>query len=142
MELSTGVLGYLNFERPDYTQENRVHTSLQRLANSIAIVLDNQEMFSSVKASQSRFNALLESMTEGVVLIGKTGSLLYANKTARGILSISPEASIAKVESYIEERFRKVYLADGQNNQQDFLRVPGGTSAKWIRISLLRRPAS
>ena len=105
MELSTGVLGYLNFERPDYTQENRVHTSLQRLANSIAIVLDNQEMFSSVKASQSRFNALLESMTEGVVLIGKTGSLLYANKTARGILSISPEASIAKVESYIEERF-------------------------------------
>lgn len=81
-------------------------------------------------------------MTEGVVLIGKTGSLLYANKTARGILSISPEASIAKVESYIEERFRKVYLADGQNNQQDFLRVPGGTSAKWIRISLLRRPAS
>lgn len=71
VELSTGVLGYLNFERPDYTQENRVHTSLQRLANSIAIVLDNQEMFSSVKASQSRFNALLESMTEGVVLIGK-----------------------------------------------------------------------
>ena len=124
VELSTGVLGYLNFERPDYTQENRVHTSLQRLANSIAIVLDNQEMFSSVKASQSRFNALLESMTEGVVLIGKTGSLLYANKTARGILSISPEASIAKVESYIEERFRKVYLADGQNNQQDFFAGP------------------
>ena len=56
-------------------------------------------MFSSVKASQSRFNALLESMTEGVVLIGKTGSLLYSNKTAREILSIAPGDGIAKVEN-------------------------------------------
>ena len=124
VKLSTGVLGYLSFERPDYTQENRVNTSLQRLANSIAIVLENKEMFSSVKASQSRFNALLESMTEGVVLIGKTGSLLYSNKTAREILSIAPGDGIAKVESYIEEHFRKVYLADSPNNPQDFFAGP------------------
>lgn len=124
VKLSTGVLGYLSFERPDYTQENRINTSLQRLANSIAIVLENKEMFSSVKASQSRFNALLESMTEGVVLIGKTGSLLYSNKTAREILSIAPGDGIAKVESYIEEHFRKVYLADSPNNPQDFFAGP------------------
>lgn len=124
VKLSTGVLGYLSFERPDYTQENRVNTSLQRLANSIAIVLVNKEMFSSVKASQSRFNALLESMTEGVVLIGKTGSLLYSNKTAREILSIAPGDGIAKVENYIEEHFRKVYLADSPNNPQDFFAGP------------------
>lgn len=124
VELSTGIVGYLNFDRPDCTQENRINTSLQRLANSIAIVLENQEMFSSVKASQSRFNALLESMTEGVVLIGKTGSLLYSNKTARGILSIAPGDVITKVESYIEERFRKVYLAETQNNSQDFFAGP------------------
>lgn len=124
VKLSTGVLGYLSFERPDYTQENRVNTSLQRLANSIAIVLENKEMFSSVKASQSRFNALLESMTEGVVLIGKTGSLLYSNKTAREILSIAPGDGIAKVENYIEEHFRKVYLADSPNNPQDFFAGP------------------
>lgn len=124
VKLSTGVLGYLSFERPDYTQENRINTSLQRLANSIAIVLENKEMFSSVKAPQSRFNALLESMTEGVVLIGKTGSLLYSNKTAREILSIAPGDGIAKVESYIEEHFRKVYLADSPNNPQDFFAGP------------------
>lgn len=124
VELSTGVLGYLSFERPDYTQENRITTSLQRLANSIAIVLENKEMFSSVKASQSRFNALLESMTEGVVLIGKTGSLLYSNKTAREILSIAPGDAIAKVENYIEEHFRKVYLADSPNNQPGFFAGP------------------
>ena len=124
VKLSTGVLGYLSFERPDYTQENRINTSLQRLANSIAIVLENKEMLSSVKASQSRFNALLESMTEGVVLIGKTGSLLYSNKTAREILSIAPGDGIAKVESYIEEHFRKVYLADSPNNPQDFFAGP------------------
>lgn len=63
-----------------------------------------------MKASQSRFNALLESMTEGVVLIGKTGSLLYSNKTAREILSIAPGDGIAKVENYIEEHFRNGYF--------------------------------
>lgn len=120
--INRGIVGYLNYETIDCDSEGTVASALERLAASIAIVLENQEMFSSVKSSQARFNALLESMNEGVVIIGLTGSLLYANRKAKLILDIKAEEVVTKVEEYFETRFRKVYAPELGKVQKEFFR--------------------
>lgn len=99
------TLGYLYFNCGTDTK-SLASGALLRLAHSIAIVMDNQEMYSSLKTSSSRFTALMESMTEGVVLVGKTGSLLYANKVARRILGLEINQEISNFEELFVSLFR------------------------------------
>ena len=56
--------------------------SLQRLANSIAIVLTNEHLVRQLAKEHATLNTVFESMTDGVLIIGRTGRILYANDLA------------------------------------------------------------
>ncbi len=112
-------LGYLYFDHGKIHGTSFSSGPLVRLAHSIAIVLDNQEMYSSLKTSSSRFTALMESMTEGVVLVGKTGSLLYANKAARQLLGLSPTQEVTNFEELFSSLFRLTELSDENREESD-----------------------
>jgi len=102
------VLGCLCFQTSDIQDKNIVLNALERLARSISIVLDNENMFRSIKIDHSRFTSLMESMTEGVILVGLTGSLLYSNNTAASLLGISEGTTIDNVENHINKYFRPI----------------------------------
>lgn len=84
--------------------------ALVRLANSVAIVMDNRSLFTTIEQSHSRFTVLMDSMTDGIVLIGKSGSLLYANQAAKSMLQIRGDESIKDVFAFIDSKFREVHL--------------------------------
>lgn len=102
--LDSQSVGYLVADMECKKDEFKVH-SLERLARSIAIVLDNEKMYSMARIGSSRFTSLLESITDGVVLVGLTGSLIYANSTARRMLDIKPNESIPKVFKHLKNIF-------------------------------------
>lgn len=81
VELLGTVFGTL--EVPEYipiTPDRR--DSLQRLANSIAIVLTNEHLVRQLAKEHATLNTVFESMTDGVLIIGRTGRILYANELA------------------------------------------------------------
>lgn len=102
------VLGCLYFQTLPNQDKYLVLNALERLARSISIVLDNENMFRSIKIDHSRFTSLMESMTEGVILVGLTGSLLYSNNTAASLLGISEGTNIDNIETYINNFFRPI----------------------------------
>lgn len=113
------VMGYLYFDCGHQNSSTFASGPLLRLAHSIAIVMDNQEMYSSLKTSSSRFTALMESMTEGVVLVGKTGSLLYGNKIARRILGLSPSREVTNFEHLFNSLFRTTELGEESMDEEE-----------------------
>ncbi|WP_282196191.1 sensor histidine kinase [Turicimonas muris] len=112
-------LGYLYFDCGDGNPSSFASGPFLRLAHSIAIVMDNQEMYSSLKTSASRFTALMESMTEGVILVGKTGSLLYGNKAARGLLGLMPKQEVLNFEELFSSLFRSSELGEEGFDKQE-----------------------
>lgn len=102
------ILGCLYFQTLEDQDKNIVLNALQRLARSISIVLDNENMFRSIKIDHSRFTSLMESMTEGVILVGLTGSLLYSNNTAASLLGLSEGTKVDNIEAYINKFFRSI----------------------------------
>lgn len=112
-------LGYLYFDCGQGNASSFASGPLLRLAHSIAIVMDNQEMYSSLKTSASRFTALMESMTEGVILVGKTGSLLYGNKAARRLLGLMPEQEVPNFEELFSSLFRSSELGEEGFDKQE-----------------------
>lgn len=106
------VLGYLCFATVPGQEQASVFSSILRLARSISIVLDNENMFRSIKVDHSRFTALMESMSEGVILIRQSGSFLFFNKKAENLLGITEQTPLNSVGAYLSEGFRTLFSAN------------------------------
>lgn len=61
--------------------------SLERLAYALAIVTANARLVEHLSREQAALQTVFESMTDGVVIIGKSGSIRYANEYASKLLN-------------------------------------------------------
>ncbi len=115
------------FALKDEIKTDNAKQSLIRLANSIAIILDNQELYQNIKSSEARFSVLFESMTEGIILIGKSGSLLYGNGVAKRLLSVRPDEYVPSVANLISQKFRKFSL-----DMEEAPSRPDDLTGRWV----------
>ena len=61
--------------------------SLERLAYALAIVSANAKLVEHLSQEQAALQTVFESMTDGVVIIGKSGLIRYANEYAGKLLN-------------------------------------------------------
>lgn len=61
--------------------------SLRRLANSLAIVLANDALLRQLAKEHATLAAVFESVTDGIVILGRSGRILYANEYAGKLLN-------------------------------------------------------
>ena len=61
--------------------------SLRRLANSLAIVLANDALVRQLAKEHATLAAVFESVTDGIVILGRSGRILYANEYAGKLLN-------------------------------------------------------
>ena len=85
--------GYLRVGEGDVLTEERTE-SLRRLADALAIVLANEALVNELSREHATLAAVFRSMTDGVVIIGRSGRVIYSNALADQLLV--PEG---KVES-------------------------------------------
>ncbi|WP_418928230.1 ATP-binding protein [Duodenibacillus massiliensis] len=86
VELSGVTYGWLTVRTEPLLTTDRVD-SLRRLANSLAIVLANDTLVRQLAKEHATLAAVFESMTDGVVIRGKSGRIIYANEYACRLLN-------------------------------------------------------
>ncbi len=86
VELSGRVYGWLTPGSTGVLTSDRTD-SLRRLANSLAIVLANDTLLSQLAKEHATLATVFESMTDGVVILGRSGKVIYANDLACQLLN-------------------------------------------------------
>ena len=86
VELSGETYGWLVADNDSILTPDRVD-SLRRLANSLAIVLANNALIGQLAKDHATLSAVFESMTDGVVILGRSGRIIYANEFACQLLN-------------------------------------------------------
>lgn len=86
VELGGTVYGYLVPGASTVMTPDRVD-SLRRLANSLAIVLANDSLVTQLATEHATLTTVFESMTDGVVILGRSGRIIYANEFACRLLN-------------------------------------------------------
>lgn len=86
VELSGKTYGWLIAGKGTVFTLDRV-SSLRRLANSLAIVLANNALVTQLATEHDTLTAVFESMTDGVVILGRSGKIIYANEFACRLLN-------------------------------------------------------
>lgn len=81
VELSGTTYGWLVAGQGAVMTPDRVD-SLRRLANSLAIVLANNALVTQLATEHATLTTVFESMTDGVVILGRSGRVIYANEYA------------------------------------------------------------
>lgn len=81
VELSGTTYGWLVAGQGAVMTPDRVD-SLRRLANSLAIVLANNALVTQLATEHATLTTVFESMTDGVIILGRSGRVIYANEYA------------------------------------------------------------
>jgi len=77
---------------PDLPAQDERRDSLARLADSLAVVLGNEALYSELGRQHATLTAVFESMSEGLILFDAEGGLLYANRLARELIGSASRA--------------------------------------------------
>ncbi|HBN74185.1 MAG TPA: hypothetical protein DD376_05725 [Sutterella sp.] len=125
VELSSQIYGRLVSSDPAAGASDRV-ASLRRLANSMAIVLANEALLTQLDKEHTTLAIVFESMTDGVIVFGRSGRIIYATRYAEQL--INDGGSLLGI--YGKEHLQKLY---GKI-------VPEDTQGQHIR--LVRRSAT
>ncbi len=76
------------------------------LANQIAIVMENQRLFSSAETGRQTLETVLDSLPTGVMVIdAQTGATTLTNELARELLGLDQREPYARVHTDTEEPF-------------------------------------
>lgn len=75
--------------------------SLERLAYALAIVTANARLVEHLRQEQSALQTVFESMTDGVVIIGKSGRIRYANEYAGKLLNDGQSVNLMMFEELL-----------------------------------------
>lgn len=79
--------------KSDGDLEESVKSSINLLADSIAIVLSNNQLLVSITRAQDTLRTVLSSMTDGVALLSITnGRLLYSNRIFKQLFNLTSHA--------------------------------------------------
>ncbi len=72
-------------------------TYVTQLANQAAIAIDNARLFKRVAEGRDRLQAILDSLTEGVLLIDSTGVVALANPRIERMLALKPSMLVGRL---------------------------------------------
>lgn len=91
-------------------------TNLEAMEIQLDINSRLEENYQALKASERRFQTILDTMAEGIGIIDKTGQLTYANSMAQRILGLSQ--SEIKERTYDDPKWQNLRI-DGSPLPQD-----------------------
>ncbi|WHY99512.1 sensor histidine kinase [Peribacillus simplex] len=110
---------------------------LKMLANSFSIMIRNKVLFDQYRIKHAELNAVLESMSEGIVLVNNDNKVIYFNsfitkllgKETAGLHPFAEEHLLRLIESlgdYNEQEFSD-FLDESSDNMKFRLRLPNGS---------------
>ena len=126
VELGGTLYGYLVTGAGTVMTPDRVD-SLRRLANSLAIVLANDSLVTQLATEHATLTTVFESMTDGVVILGHSGRIIYANEFACRLLNDGVPLVGVYGRKHLEQLYG-VQLSEGDGSQHLRLvrRTPNG----------------
>jgi PAS domain S-box-containing protein len=77
---------------------------IRQLAAQAGIVIENARMFDWVEESRRRLQVILDSMTEGVIVLGTDGKVALANPTVGTLLNLNPQLLITETAERLLSR--------------------------------------
>lgn len=80
--------GWLELGESDLLTPDR-EESLIRLANSLSILLANKKLVNQLEKEHATLQTVFESMTDGILIIGRSGRVIYSNDLAAKMLNNS-----------------------------------------------------
>jgi PAS domain S-box-containing protein len=104
------LLGVISLNDPvERTRPNEERIrSVEFFANQAAVVMENAELFESLKSSEFRYRQLAETMTMGLVTCNNDGEILYINDSLVNILDYNKKDEFLnkKISDFCEEKSR------------------------------------
>jgi adenylate cyclase len=89
-----GVTQALNKIGGPFTEEDE--SRIQAFTAQISVGLENAKMFNDMQAVKNYNEAMLQSMSNGVITVDETGNLKSLNKSAENIIKIMAEGNLGK----------------------------------------------
>ena len=81
---------------------------LSTLAGHAAIALNNASLYEEVRLQQTRLAQILDSTSDGMMLVGGDGRIEAVNRRAAELLEVEGEGTIGTTLAPLLERFRTV----------------------------------
>lgn len=103
--------------------------SLRRLANSLAIVLANDALVEQLAKESKTMSTVFASMTDGIVIVGHSGSVLYANALACELLNDRAGIVGQDAQALLHARF------EHQANSTRYVRRTASGALQIVQIS-------
>lgn len=104
VRLNETTFGYIATKSGEKLEEG-VKSSINLLADSIAIVLSNNQLLLSLTRAQDTLRTALSSMTDGVALLSTdSGRLLYSNRIFKQLFSLTSHSK-RSFEKLLQHRF-------------------------------------
>lgn len=128
--VSGAITGCLNVSGP--WEKRHPHTMGMVIAKALAIqnLLLERQAKEELRLSRSRFTAVMNTVSEGILSINSKGMLVGASPSASDILGLAPEAMIGqKIESLLKGLgdFDEILRSSrGGNNGKHFVETPNG----------------
>lgn len=123
----TGVITLESEEPVFFTEEDSYY--LTQLANQLMIAIENKRLFQRISETRDRLQLILDTMSEGIVLIDEHGVVALANPRV-ALIGLSPEQLLGQsVESLLAQPDLQLSSRMGFQNPDSFrklLRQPAG----------------
>lgn len=106
-----GVIELLNKRTGHFTEEEAIR--LTRMAATIGIALENAHLFQQVSTVRDRFEAIVNSTSDGILMADMRGVVVIGNPAAARIFHRSREALIGcRLAELIEELMNKALVVE------------------------------
>jgi PAS domain S-box-containing protein len=96
---------------------------VRELARRAALAIDNARLFSRLRATEQRLEAVLASVAEAITVVDERGQTIYANQAAAELLRVvSPSELTGAAPGTVMSRF---LVLDEEGRELDLERMPG-----------------
>lgn len=138
-----GVIELLNKRDGLFTEDEAKR--MMRMAATIGVAIENARLFQTVTTVRDRFEAILNSTNDGILMADMRGVVVTANPEAAGLLQISRDALIGRnlgeLLSGLNARATNIstpsWLNDGSSAEAVVELELGGAQRRFIRHYML-----
>jgi PAS domain S-box-containing protein len=125
LEYKGSIIGTINFgsKNPDHFSEDHIRF-LGQVSVGLAISIENSLLLDEIKASEEKYRTVVESVHDGVGVMGDDFRFKYCNEKLGEILGYSKEELVGMdFRNYLDEESRR-RVADGYVRRQAGEEVP------------------
>lgn len=134
VEFSGRVYGWLIPGADAVLTPDRVD-SLRRLANSLGIVLANARLVEQLAKEHATLSAVFESMTDGVVILGRSGRIIYANEFACRLLNDGKPLLGLYGRPHVERLYNQAIPDEAQTRHTRIVRRTAGGVTQTVDVT-------